>query len=444
MASELLSNNNTSSAAKSFYLSMKTCTILIGTFGTVGNAAILAMVVQDKSLRKCRYAFVVALTIIDLILAIISTFLAVLRLAFQQNFHHPALQYILYKDNFLCAFFRLAPFAFLHLSIWTLFCVSLERLIAVRFPFKHVLIFTKRTVICLLLVIYIPSIILTLMSIFPINPGSSIPVDRRPKVFCSGIIAASHKRWIITVMIGLGLPTILVVSTSYWAVLIANNHSRKMEAKRQNLAYIQGKFRSANCGHRERRDMGKKEDNCEGYEKKHCTRIFRSMTFSISMIAIEDATFSLQKQRRSISFESLDTIDKEWSNDILTKLNGMNNAKSEKDTTSTISSRKQSLSLDRCSTSKLPKNSTKNWSPKAIKFLSMVLIFQVILRSPAVVTSGLRMLCVGCNRQNLAIADSFCGPVQLLTIMLNPFVFTLRNRPFRQAANNFFGQCCKR
>lgn len=138
-----------------FYKVLSVLCTLIGILGVIGNLLIIIITIIFKSLHKSRFAFVIALSFIDFILAIIVTIFGFVRLILGNNVQNPLIFYIYYRTSFACITIHFVPLVLLNLSYWLLVCVTFERYFSLRYPFKHKYYFKKWVVFGILLIVVV-------------------------------------------------------------------------------------------------------------------------------------------------------------------------------------------------------------------------------------------------------------------------------------------------
>lgn len=203
-------------------------------------------------------------------------------------------------------------------------------------------------------------------------------------------------------MVGAFTPTVIVVVLSYLMVSIASKHWKEKINGRRKLAIVKSKFSTS----KKNRNLNLEWKNSYKNFINLSKVFYIKRSFPLNVMFFRNSALNLSPNinnyQKSYNFNS-DLMDEGEYNNSMWKF--------------------------------LPN--------KSIKFLCLVLVFQVLLRIPFLITRSLRLLsCSTCDNTKTLIADSFGTLFQIFTVMVNPFIFTLMNRQFRKALIAIC-RCCR-
>ena len=176
-----------------------------GLAAVIGNAAVLWLFYKNESLRTISNRFLSSLCVADLTVGLVidPTWIAI-RCLIQPPRNHTLRQVI----NLFWVHSTAA-------TVFNLCCVSVDRFIAIRFPFRYQDIITKKRCYAVIVMVWLISLFL---------PFSRILVDNRTNI---------EKLWFSLTFITFVLPLSVVSLCYFWIFKIARKQSRRI--KRGNL-----------------------------------------------------------------------------------------------------------------------------------------------------------------------------------------------------------------
>ena len=125
-------------------------TPLIFLIGTVGNFFIILIMYRMKFWKKITYSFLVFLAISDTIVLCIGLSREWIIRVFDYDFRN--------SSDFGCKFLVFSIYFWMHISSWTLVCITIERFLKTRDPFRNHCLNVSRILKCTYLVVIMLSI----------------------------------------------------------------------------------------------------------------------------------------------------------------------------------------------------------------------------------------------------------------------------------------------
>lgn len=188
--------------------------------GTVlGNSLVFTAILINPALHSVTYLSVFSLAIADFLAGILAM---------------PS--YILKKFSFgeridvvVCDVFRFSYFLTGYASILSLSVISVERLLAVKWPLRYTTVVTHKRVIMGLLFTWLDAIVISLLPFVPWEPNS-------PYKECN----YEPTRWwsIMVIISNVIFPFVLIVTCYSYLYLTARSHIRKILSDRNSLGNI--------------------------------------------------------------------------------------------------------------------------------------------------------------------------------------------------------------
>ena len=177
---------------------------LSGLAAVIGNAVVLWLFYKNESLRTISNRFLASLCVADFLVGlVIDPAWIAIRFSTQPQRTHILKQVI----NLLWIHTTAA-------TVFNLCCVSVDRFIAIRFPFRYQDIITKKRCYAVITIVWLISVFL---------PFSRILVDNRTNV---------EKLWFSLALIVFVLPLIVVTLCYFWIFKAAKKQSRRI--RREN------------------------------------------------------------------------------------------------------------------------------------------------------------------------------------------------------------------
>lgn len=186
-------------------------------FGTVlGNSIICFAITNHPSLRHVTYLSIFSLAIADLLAGLIAMPSYILK---KFEWDEPL-------QTIVCDTFRSSYFLTGYASILSLSVISVERLVAIRNPLKHVTIVTRRRVILSLMFAWIDALVVSSLPFVPWDPNE-------PEKECN----YNPTRWwsIMVIISNVMVPFLVIVVCYTYMYLIAQSHIKKMSSDKKNV-----------------------------------------------------------------------------------------------------------------------------------------------------------------------------------------------------------------
>ena len=187
-------------------------------FGTVlGNSIICFAINNHPALRHVTYLSIFSLAIADLMAGLIAMPSYILKkFTWEEPF-----------QTIVCDIFRASYFLTGYASILSLSVISVERLIAIRIPLKHMTIATRKRVNLALLFAWIDALVVSSLPFFPWDSKSGDECNYSP----------THWWSIMVIITNVIVPFLVIVMCYTYMYLTAQSHIKKMSSDKKHVKH---------------------------------------------------------------------------------------------------------------------------------------------------------------------------------------------------------------